>query len=375
MRHAGPRGFKISDEEMPVLPCLYLGTLETPLRYSPHAASVRFHLDYFEPPSAKILLRPKLVIGENGLDLDEAVLFECAQPGMLYQDTYYRFQPHIKRTHLLNLEAIRDMTMPEPLFGTFVENALPELKRFAEVANVEKIDQFVTLPFAGKLGVRCHLSYLDGELDASLFFSYDGQEVPALSSKLTYENIKTFVSPQGVLARNLVEERKVIEELFQDFVFNPMSGTYVAKTEKKIVEFMTDTIPRTQHRIQFECPQNLLDQFIYDETKFVLNLDASETMGYYEIDLKVDGALRGVKLDLLWECLAAKAFVFGIGRKAEQQRGDTRFSKILVLDLERISKLVHCTMSWELKNLDDQKNETSLEFGDDRSEGVRRTAG
>ena len=76
------------------------------------------------------------------------------------------------------------MTIPEPLFGTFVENALPELKRFAEVANVEIIEKFVTLPFAGKLGARCHLSYLDGELEASLFFSYDGQEVPASASKL-----------------------------------------------------------------------------------------------------------------------------------------------------------------------------------------------
>ncbi len=36
MRHAGPRGFKDLDDELPALPCLYLGTLETPLRYAPH---------------------------------------------------------------------------------------------------------------------------------------------------------------------------------------------------------------------------------------------------------------------------------------------------------------------------------------------------
>ena len=73
---------------------------------------------------------------------------------------------------------------------------------------------------------------------------------------------------QGILARNLVEERQIVEDLFQDFVFNPQTATYLAKTEKKIVEFMTGVIPRNQHRVQFECPQNLLDQFIYDETTF-----------------------------------------------------------------------------------------------------------
>ncbi len=105
------------------------------------------------------------------------------------------------------------------------------------------IERFVTLPFAGKLGARCHLSYLDGELEASLFFSYDGQEVPSIASKLTYDHIKTFVTEQGILARNLVEERQIVDELFQDFVFNPQTATYHAKTEKKIVEFMTGVIP------------------------------------------------------------------------------------------------------------------------------------
>ena len=89
------------------------------------------------------------------------------------------------------------MTIPEALFGAFVENALPELKRFAEVSNEEIIDRFVTLPFVGKLGARCPLSYLDGELEASLFFSYDGQEVPARFEKLTFDEIKTFVPAAG----------------------------------------------------------------------------------------------------------------------------------------------------------------------------------
>ncbi len=356
---AQPRGFKSREEEMPILPCLYLGSLETPLRYSVAPVQLRFALEYIEPPSAKILLKPQILAQETLFSIDDVVLFDCIQPGMLYQDTYYRFLPHIKRTHLLSLNPIREMTIPEPLFGAFVENGLSELKHFAEVTNTEILEKFVTLPFTNQLGARCHLSYLDGELEASLFFSYEGKEVPATLSKLSFEDIKTFISKQGVLARNLVEEQQIIEELFQDFVFNPQAGTYVAKTEKKIVEFMTGIIPRNQSRVQFECPQNLLDQFLYDETKFILRLDASRSMGYYEVDLKVDGALRGVKIDLLWECVAAKRSYLELDAGRSKKEA-ARFSKILVLDLDRISKLVQLFDELGVKQLSDHTENRPL---------------
>lgn len=348
---ASPRRFSDEEDELPILPYLFLGSLETPLRYSPTNVALRFCLEYIEPPAAKLLLKPKFVIEQQVLGIDEAFLFECSEPGMLYKDTYYRFASAIKRAHLLNLSEISEMTIPEPLFGTFVENSMPELRRFAEVANAEIIEKFVTLPYAGKLGARCNLSYLDGELEASLFFSYDGKEVPAISSQISFEDLKSFVTKDGVVARNLVEERSIAEELFQDFVFNPQTATYAAKTEKKIVEFMTGTIPRNQHRVQFECPQNLLDQFIYDETKFKLVLDASDAVGYYELDLKVDGALKGAKLDLLWECVGAKRAYIEID--ATRQVQNARFSKILVLDLDRISKLVQLFDEVGIKKLED----------------------
>src|SRR5262249_53454363 len=148
----------------------------------------------------------------------------------------------------------------------------------------------------------CDISYLDGELDASLHFVYDGHRVPSSMARLVYEDVASFVTGQGILARNLVEERQILEDLFQDFLFNPDTGIYVSKSEKKIVEFMTDTIPRNQHRVTFNCPQNLLDQFIYDQTNFILKLSHGSRIDAYEIELTVDGALKGVRVDQLWEC-------------------------------------------------------------------------
>ena len=360
IKNLGPRGFKSQEDDLPNMPCLYFGSLENPVRFSPNPVALKMSLEYIQPPSSKLLIKPKLLIQDNTVNLDETVLFECTQPGLLAQDTYYRFQPQIKRTHLLSLSQIRDMTIPEPLFGSFVENSLPQLQKFVDVENIETIERFVTLPFTGSLGARCHLSYLDGELEATLFFSYEGQEVPACFSKLTFDEIKTFVTSKGVLARNLVEERQLVDELFQDFVYNPQAGSFIAKTEKKIVEFMTGTIPRNQHRVSFECPQNLLDQFVYDATQFYLDLDICSTTGYYEIDLKVNGALKGVKVELLWECIATKRSYLELDAGRIRKESSPRFSKILVLDLERISKIVQLFDEIGIRQLNDHKEKKPL---------------
>ncbi len=352
------RGFTSLTEELPVMPCLFVGSFETPLRYSPAFASLRFVLEYIEPPSAKLLLKPTLIADKQVINLEEATLFECAKPGVLHEDTFFRFPEHIKRMHLKALDKIRKMTIPEPLFGTFVENSLPQVRKFAEIANTEVVESFTTIPYASELQGRCSLSYLDGELEATLYFTYDGEEIPASDPKLSIQELLSFISDNGILARNLVEERKIFEELFQDFIYNPASGTYIAKTEKKIVEFMTGVVPKNQHRIHFECPQNLLDQFIYDNTSFSMDLDYEDKVGHYSIKLKVDGPLKGVKLELLWDCIAAKRSFIELS--SIKQKSGSLFSRILVLDLKRISKIVQLFDELGIVRLDTYKEDRPL---------------
>ena len=352
---------------LPAMPCFYCGSLEEPLRFSTVHGSLRFELEYFEAPAPKILLKPEIILDSfKSTKPEESCFFECAKPGMVHRNTYFRFQPHIKRKHLRNLAVIRDMTIPEPLFGTFVENSLPELMRFAEVSNRDIIERFVTLPFVGPLKAECDIHYLNGELEASLHFIYDDIKVPAASSQLTVHHIFPFVTPQGILARNLTEEQKIIEDLFQDFVFDPMQGLYKAKNEKKIVEFMTEVIPRNQHRVKFNCPENLLDQFIYDESHFKLKLRETERIDIYEVDLKVDGHLNGTTVDQLWECLSAKrAFIELAGKKPPKRKGthdasSSKMHKILVLDLEKLAPVVQIFDEIGINRLDNHKEERPL---------------
>lgn len=335
--------FGANEDDYPNLPGVYIEGFETPLRFSTVPAQFRFHFEFIPPPTSKILLNPKITIDEKEYTLEEMILFQCAKPGLLKEDCYLRFSPHITRRHLRNLKQIRDMTIPEPLFGSFVENALPELCQFAEMANREIVEDFVTLPYVDCLETICDLSYLNGELEASVHFNYGGNQIPQASSQLTYNHISSFVSKEGILARNLVEERKIIEDLFQDFLFDPQQGIYISKSDKKIVEFMTDVIPRNKGRVKFNCPQNLLDQFIYDKTQFELHFESTDKMDQYQIKLKVKGALKGIKLDQLWDCVSSKkAFIelASPGSKGKKKSEKTKLSKILVLDLEKLTGVI-----------------------------------
>ena len=343
------------------LPCLYCESLEEPLRFSPFAAILRVELEFLETPAPKILLNPAIVLdGQTTTRLEEVHLFECATSGMIHQKTYYRFQPHIKRKHLRNLSVIRDITIPEPLFGTFVENSLPELLRYAEVANQEIIENFVTLPYTGEIKAECDIHYLNGELEASIHFIYDKIKVPASSSHLDVDNINAFVTRQGILARDLAEEQRIIEDLFQDFVVDPSQGVYSTKSDKKVVEFMTEVIPRNQFRVTFNCPENLLDQFVYDDTHFKLSLRETDCIDMYEIDLKVDGDLSGLTIDLLWECLASKRAYVELVKRTKGSEEATKLHKILVLNLEKLAPVVQIFNEIGINKLDNHKEKRPL---------------
>lgn len=363
---AQAHGIPGQDGEPLFMPCFYSGSFEKPLQIAMGHATLRFDLEYLEVPAPKIFLKPSVVVGEcDPLELEEALLLECARPGLLHGNTYYRFLPSLKRKHLRSLESLSNLTIPEPLFGTFVENALPELQRFAEVANLGVIEQFVTLPYVEELKAKCEISYLDGELDADLSFLYGDAIVSAAPSKLEYGHVERFITDEGILARNLTEERRIIDDLFRDFQYDDHQGLFLAKTEKKIVEFMTEVVPKYQGKVEFQCPQNLLEQFLYDDTKFTLTLRESDQLDSYEVELGVEGQLKGTTVDLLWECISSRKAYIELERREKRGRGkrpkgSAPRQKILVLDLDKLTPVVQIFDEIGLRELDDHKEARPL---------------
>lgn len=346
-----------NEGELPKLSRLYKENLETPLYFSHNTSNLRFSVEYLETPAPKIFLSPYIVINNNvSVAAKNAFLLESVHPGMIHDNVYYRFPRHIKRLHLQELEKISNMTIPKPLFGTFVEQSLNELLHYAEVENLESIEGFVTFPFVGEVEAHCDIHYLNGELDAILYFHYDAIVIPAAPRKLSYSDLAFFDTDQGVLSRNLFKEQSIIKALFQNFAFDEEQGVFSAKTEKKIVEFMTETVPKNQDYVHFNCPENLLDQFVYDKTHFTLHLKKSNKISDYEMELKVDGDLQSVKLDLLWECISTKKrFIELQKRKIKNKKRETsKLPKILVLDLNVLAPLVQIFDDLGIKKLENQ---------------------
>lgn len=358
------KGWAFQEDELPVLPCLFEENLESPIHFSQANVQINVALEYIHPPTTKILLNPTLLINEQKIMLEDVRFLECAKPGIIYNHIYYRFGVQITRQHLRSLIPMREMTVPEPLFGTFVENALPEMSQFVQIDMDSAIKHFTTLPFVGTIEAICDLTFLHGELDAAISFRYDDYVIPFSSKKLTFDNIHSFVTEEGVVARNLVEEQKIIEDLFQDFIFDSEQQIYIAKTDKKIIEFMTDIIPRNQSRVKFNCPQNLLDQFIYDPTNFKLTLSHTDRMDVYEMNLEVKGALKGVTVDRLWDCIISRrAYLeLDMGQKkgVKSKDGSQKIPKILVLDLDEVGRVVQLFDELGIEKLDNKKLERPL---------------
>lgn len=342
------------NDEGDILPGLFVGSVEEPLKYSERFGEFNFHIEHLSSPAPKILLRPKLVLDdEDSVDPSRATFYESLKPGLIYNNTYYRFAPHLKRKHLKNLNAFQDLTIPEPLFGTFVENSLPELNKIAKVSGLGGVEKFVTVPFVEPLKAECDLSFMNGELEASLSFSYGKIKVPSSTSQLTFEDVGAFVTKDGILARNLTEEQDIISSLFQDFLFDPTQGVFIAKNERKIVEFMTEVIPANQARVKFNCPENLLEQFLYDNTTFKLSLKESDSIDQFECELKVDGHLKGTTLDSLWDCLLSKKPYIELNLKKGSK--NSKSYKILVLDLDKLRPIIQIFDEIGIKAIDDHK--------------------
>lgn len=350
----GKQPRKSAEDDFEALPCFFIGSLDEPLRFSTVAARFNFVLEYLSQPAPKIMFKPMLDLGnDTRVELSSVTFYESTEPGLIYQNTYFQFHNSIKRKHLKSITQFQDLTIPEPLFGAFIENSLPELSKIARISNKEVMEKFVTIPFVSDLKAECDLNYLDGELEASLTFIYGKLRIPAASSKLTGEQALSFVTEKGILARNLTEEQSILQALFQDFVYEPLQGIYVAKNDKKIVEFMTEVIPQYSQKVKFNCPENLLEQFLYDQTTYKLNLKESKRIDRFVCELSVEGHLKGVALDVLWECLLTKKTFI------EKKMGKGA-SKILVLDLEKLQPIIQIFDEVGIKKLDTHEEERPL---------------
>jgi len=346
---------RVEENHTVPMPSLHWEGFDQPLRYSYVHAQFRFHIETLQSGPPRLFLQSSLFIDGQEVPPEKAFLLECVRPGVVYQGVYYRFPPAIRRAHLRSLRDIQDLPIPEPLFGTLIENGLPSLRRISQVMPCAALARCLTIPCSAPVEAKCQLSYFEGELQAQVQFLYEGMEIPSELQHLSVDHVRHFCTPQGILARPLTEERALLDDLFQDFNYRPEDKAYSAKSDRRIVEFMTEIIPQLQHRVQFECPKALLDRFVYDRSEFALEVRPSASVDRFEIALQVKGDLRGVSLEALWDCVASKRSYLELPGSRGQKN-----PRILVLDLEKLSSLVQLFDEIGIQVLDNHVEERPL---------------
>jgi len=349
------------------MPGLFWENLDNPILFSNNRIDLSFDLHYLTEPAPRLLLSPKLSLDVDGkTSVDEAFLLECSSPGLIKDCIYYRFGQNIKRSHLLEMDALQKMAIPEYLFGSFVENALPELMRFAEVKNQGVLEKIATLPQTDAVHAKCVLDYAQGTLEGGLTFVYGDIEIPENAGDLSIDQIKKFVTPDGVLARNLVEENNLVRDLFQGFVRDEKSKCFSTTNEKKIVEFMTEVVPRNVGRVEFDCPETLQSRFAYDDTRFLLSLEEGSSFDRVRVSLTIEGGLKGATVDALWDCVASRRTYIAIAKKPvkgampQASEGFNRFHKILVLQLEPLQAVLQVLDELQVRKIQDTTFELPL---------------
>lgn len=344
------------DSNAPPIPFLYWEGFEQPFRYSRAPALFRFRIETLQSGPPRLFLQSSLWMEGEEVAPEKAVMLEGVRPGLVFQGTYYRFAPAIRRSHLRSLKEMQDLPVPEPLFGSLIENGLPALRKIAQVMPCATLARCLTIPSTASLEATCALSYIDGELEAQVHFLYEGEAIPSELCLLKVDQLRHFCTPQGILARPLTEERALLDDLFQDFHYQADQGVYVAKSDRRIVEFMTEIVPQYQGRVHFECPKALLDRFVYDRSEFFLEVRPSASVDRFEIALHVEGDLRGISVEALWDCVASKRSYLEIPGSSTRQRTP----RILVLDLEKLSSLVQLFDEIGIRVLDNHVEERPL---------------
>lgn len=318
------------------LPFIFWESLEKPMKACFGFARIRLDFESLKMDPPKIVVNASVAAPFSSIPLErkEMLVLGGIQPGLIFEHYYAPFDPQIRQAHLRKLHEIDHLIIPQPLIGTFKENALLMAGKVADMPDLSPLEQFVTRPFEGMLKAQCKLFYVDTKLEAQLGFDYNGVIVDASPTKISPKSILSFVKKDCVYARNLDEEQRLLQSLFQDFSYDPEQGLFIAKSDRRVIEFMTETVPNMRDRVTFHCPDNLLRKFCYDTTSFSFHFCPCKKTGFYQCKMVVDGPLEGIAIERLWECLMQERAYLSLGKQGKEE------GQILVLQLNALAPLV-----------------------------------
>lgn len=323
---------------------------EAPYIISSHKGVVpSFHIEIMTNPIKAIHVDVLFDLENLNIKLRELKLFPAKSPFLLHNTTLYRIDESLHIKHLLDLESIGSILFPEPLFPTFFLYALPSFERYGPVILTKEVKELLKLyssfeplaPCATIPKVRVDLSRtMQDELSLRILFLYEQvgglttQEplyFPEIHQPHSLEHLNASVSlidkknshkNRRGIARNVYYERVVSQEISWGFVYDEKKVSYIAKSDKKAVEFFADVIPFKLSQVEW-CFDEAIEPLILIE-KSVLKIHVEALLNQQtqcRIRMTVSGSIVGLSGDAIIDAYRQKRFLIDTGKKIHGVEG------------------------------------------------------
>jgi len=314
--------------------------------------SLHVKVEWVDDTKQSLLLTPSIVEGARALNVEDIEMFSQKR-AMIYEEhkkdgqersLVHSFRQGVHVHQIQDLLILQETAIPSSLLGTFAAHLLPELMQIADFSDPQDVLDSL-LPETSSLHAHCMVEATGHEeIEVTLTFLYGSARIAASPVHLSVEQIESF--DQGKVARDLVQERILMNELFKEGTFDEQKGVYRIKRDQRILHFMTEVVPHYQHRVDFEFPKHLLDRFIYDDTKIRFHLRMEE--GSIRVSMETEGVFQGVRVDVLWGCVHHKRGHISLhkafGNQGEKQRknkkGSSVLHRIVIFQVEQMRNLL-----------------------------------
>lgn len=251
-------------------------------------------------PSSKITIESFIHAEDKINPINKCFILTGSQPYLIQDNFCYKFSEEICTSYINSLKTTQDVTIPEALFGTFIEQCLSTLKKVASIQGLEKIKNIKTLPLISSKypQCKCVIDYsLDQEiLKINLYFMYNNIWIPKNTKYINMEHINAFTSEHGSIQRDLQYENSIESKYFSSLSVDSEQGHYFCKGERAIIQFMTSTVPENRSFIQFEISEILKETFLYDAPKLKITATPSECESMINYKLTIDSLFKNMQL-------------------------------------------------------------------------------
>lgn len=293
---------------------LFLGSLEKPIIFSKTPVSPSFAIEHLVDPDPRLVIKPFFTLPNGSFSWQEVKVVLASNPGVLSDDHYYPLTPTFSLRQAVDLEELDHHVIPEPLFPTFMAYGLPNLRRFGEVTLPEGLKNDRRAPTLVDPIAVCHVDIADGELSVELAFKYGQVEVPEVRREHSLTEIRSLNQGQAIIPRNLMKELFLSQELVWGLAPDEKEGRYTTKSEKRIIEFVSETLPALGENVEWHLSDGLKRCFCFKQSSVTIKISESGQPGHVLCRLKSEGPLSGLDVGRIMEAARFRRSYIETGR-------------------------------------------------------------